>query len=139
MMYAHQQIVHAIMAGTGITKDPRHPGLEWNNYLYGSTPIYLVNCRERNPGHLDQWAGWYVFEFAAANNVRYSALAIRWTGANTIKWEMMFEPAALIFGRRIEPRTWDRNEFVTHGKMKIVRAGWRGDMPVGFKTGGVQE
>ena len=136
MMYAHQQIVHAIMAGTGIIKDPQHPGLQWNNYLYGTTPLYLVDCKERNGQHLDQWAGWYVFEFDTAQHVRYTALAIRWAGANTIRWEMMYEPAALIFGRRMEPRTWDRNEFVTHGKMKIVRAGWHEDRPVGFKTGG---
>lgn len=116
MKYEHKRIIETLIAGTGIVQ-ALHLGPDM--YQYGDMPLALVLCKLTQHASLTNYQAWYAFHYHMADNTILTPMAVRWTCRTTIKWERLWEPAILLFGKEDKRRVvwFEGNPNLTAGTL----------------------
>jgi len=101
MTFREDRILSAALDGTGIFKAPH---LGPHIYLYGDVPISAIDCKAERGHLLDQWKGWWALRIDLPDGQSLTPCAIRWTGIGRVKWERIWNPDVIIFGRKHEDK-----------------------------------
>lgn len=118
MIYEHKVIVAKLLQGTGIVAAP---DMGMDMYRYGDMPLFLLDCKLMRSASLNEWAAWYSLKFNNAGHM-ITGLAVRWNGNLRVKWDRLYEPAAMIFGRMMYPDDWrDPGPNKTSGILRVKK------------------